>query len=50
MEKPAVYMNFAVGDESVEEMYGGEERVAKLKEIKEKWDPERKFNEFHSFC
>ncbi|KAF4966871.1 hypothetical protein FSARC_5484 [Fusarium sarcochroum] len=35
------YVNYAHGDESLEEMYGHEPwRIEKLKELKKKWDPE----------
>lgn len=35
------YVNYAHGDESIQEMYGWEEwRIERLKELKQKWDPE----------
>lgn len=39
------YVNYAFGDETLPEMYGHEPwRVAKLKELKQKFDPTGKFN------
>jgi len=49
MEKAKVYCNFAIGDETAEEMYGDAARIEKLKAIKAKWDPENLFSEHHPF-
>lgn len=39
------YVNYAHGDESLEEMYGFEEwRVERLRGLKREWDPEGRFN------
>ncbi|RAK79553.1 FAD-binding oxidoreductase, partial [Aspergillus fijiensis CBS 313.89] len=39
------YVNYALGDESPEQIYGYEEwRLDKLKELKKKYDPERRFS------
>jgi len=47
------YVNFAIGDEKVEEIYGDKKRLARLRALKAKWDPEgisiviiRSFKEF----
>lgn len=37
------YVNFATGDETQEQIYGGRERLDKLRRLKEKWDPEGVF-------
>ncbi|KAI9903504.1 hypothetical protein N3K66_000033 [Trichothecium roseum] len=38
------YVNYAYGDESVQEMYGRDEaRLAKLRDLKRKWDPQNRF-------
>ncbi|KAI9669063.1 MAG: hypothetical protein M1831_000655 [Alyxoria varia] len=38
------YLNFAYGDEPLEEIYG--ESLPRLRELKREWDPECKFNQF----
>lgn len=39
------YVNYAVGDEGVEEMYGHDmERLHRLQSLKRKWDPENRFS------
>ncbi|VUC28050.1 unnamed protein product [Clonostachys rosea] len=38
------YINFAHGDESLEEIYG--ESLPRLRELKQKWDPEHVFNQW----
>ncbi|KAI9836334.1 MAG: hypothetical protein M1837_003401 [Sclerophora amabilis] len=43
-EQPRAYMNFAHGDESLEEIYG--ESLPRLRELKQQWDPEGRFNQF----
>ncbi|PVI05760.1 FAD-binding domain-containing protein [Periconia macrospinosa] len=43
-EQSRAYLNFAHGDEPLEEIYG--ESLPRLKELKKKWDPEAKFNQF----
>ncbi|KAL1794199.1 hypothetical protein ACET3X_007620 [Alternaria dauci] len=37
------YVNYANGDESKPEMYGDNARLAKLAELKSKWDPKNRF-------
>lgn len=42
--KRHAYVNYAVGDETVEEMYGYEKwRLEKLRQLKAKWDPQNTF-------
>lgn len=41
--KVAAYVNFNRGDESIGETYGDEERVERLKALKEEWDPKYVF-------
>ncbi|KAI4143665.1 MAG: hypothetical protein LQ341_002854, partial [Variospora aurantia] len=42
------YVNYASGDETVEEMYGYEEwRLKKLRRLKEEWDPQGRFGFYH---
>jgi len=41
-------MSFASGDESSQAIYGGEDRVEKLRALKEKWDPKGAFSFFNS--
>lgn len=48
-EKNHVYVNFALGDEKIEEMYGYDGQVEKLRQLKSKWDPEGRFSYYHSF-
>ncbi|CAI6339305.1 unnamed protein product [Periconia digitata] len=43
-EQSRAYLNFAHGDEPLEEIYG--ESLPHLRELKSKWDPEAKFNQF----
>jgi FAD/FMN-containing dehydrogenase len=38
------YINFAHGDESLEDIYG--ESLPRLRELKKKWDPENRFNQW----
>ncbi|CAG8978427.1 hypothetical protein HYALB_00013245 [Hymenoscyphus albidus] len=42
-ESSSVYVNFAHGDEKLEEIYGNKERIERLGKLKKKWDPERRF-------
>lgn len=43
-EEPHSYVNYAIGGESLQEVYGKEaERIQKLKDLKKKWDPSNKF-------
>ena len=44
MSSMAVYVNYAHGNESLNEVYGEEWRVRKLRHLKEKYDPMGKFN------
>ncbi|KAH7074518.1 FAD binding domain-containing protein [Paraphoma chrysanthemicola] len=44
--KPASYINFAHGDESLEEVYG--ENLPRLQELKRRWDPENRFGQWFS--
>ncbi|KAF2756099.1 FAD-binding domain-containing protein [Pseudovirgaria hyperparasitica] len=42
--KPGSYVNYANGEQSVEEMYGHEPwRLEKLRDLKQRYDPERRF-------
>ncbi len=43
----AVYMNFATGDERKEDLYGGVERLSRLRELKWVWDPRGRFNHYN---
>ncbi|PYH41618.1 putative FAD-dependent oxygenase [Aspergillus saccharolyticus JOP 1030-1] len=46
-EELHAYVNYALGDESPEQVYGYEEwRLEKLKELKKTYDPERRFSYF----
>jgi hypothetical protein len=38
------YINFAHGDEDLEDIYG--ESLPRLRELKKKWDPENRFNQW----
>ena len=38
------YMNFAHGDESLEEIYG--QSLPRLRELKQQWDPQGVFNQW----
>jgi FAD/FMN-containing dehydrogenase len=38
------YVNFAHGDEPLEEIYG--DSLPRLRELKQKWDPENRFNQW----
>jgi len=42
-------VNFASGDEKREEIYGGEKRFARLRDLKAKWDLEGYFNCYNPF-
>jgi hypothetical protein len=42
-------LNLARGDEKTEEIYGDEKRLAKLRALKAKWDPEGYFNQYNPF-
>ncbi|KAI4228590.1 MAG: hypothetical protein L6R36_001543 [Xanthoria steineri] len=42
------YVNYAYGDETLEQVYGHEEwRIRKLKTLKKQWEPHGRFNYFH---
>jgi len=42
------YVNYATGDEPLEELYGyDKERLNRLRELKMKWDPEKRFSHYH---
>ncbi|KAL8989640.1 MAG: hypothetical protein Q9177_001516 [Variospora cf. flavescens] len=42
------YVNYASGDETMEQMYGHEEwRLEKLRRLKEEWDPQGRFGFYH---
>lgn len=43
------YVNLASGDETAEEMYGDKKRLAGLRALKAKWDPEGYFNCYNPF-
>jgi FAD/FMN-containing dehydrogenase len=38
------YINFGHGDESLEEIYG--KSLPRLRELKRKWDPQNRFNQW----
>ena len=42
-DQPHVYLNYAIGSESLEQIYGDEERLHKLKTLKKKYDPLNRF-------
>lgn len=43
-EEPHSYVNYAIGGEPMEEVYGRDaERIQKLRTLKRKWDPSNKF-------
>lgn len=46
-EERKVYMNFGNGDEKLKCLFGGDERLEKLRALKSKWDPERVFSFYH---
>jgi hypothetical protein len=42
------YVNYATGDEAMEEMYGyDEDRLKRLRAQKAVWDPEERFSHYH---
>lgn len=44
LQQAHAYVNYAYGDESVREMYGRDEaRLARLRGLKRKWDPQNRF-------
>jgi Berberine and berberine like len=45
-----VYVNFAIGDETKEAVYGSEAKREKLVELKKKWDPQGRFNQYNPIC
>ena len=45
-----VYTNFANGDEEPSSLYGGGERLEKLRTLKGKWDPHGVFGWFNPIC
>ena len=45
MEERHTYLNYAFGDESLEELYGFEPwRLKKLRNVKQEYDPHGRFN------
>ena len=49
-DQPAVYLNYAHGDEAPEAFYGWEPwRLERLRSLKEKYDPQGFFNSYHPF-
>jgi len=50
LTKSNSYTNFARGDEDPAYLYGGGERLEKLKALKSKWDPERAFGWYNPIC
>ena len=42
----SVYVNYAVGHKSLEELYG-KEKLPRLLQLKKKWDPENVFRYHH---
>ncbi|KAK9349620.1 hypothetical protein V1523DRAFT_422378 [Lipomyces doorenjongii] len=48
MRQNKVYVNYATGDESMEEIYGyDEDRLKRLRAQKAAWDPEGRFSHYH---
>jgi len=45
-DKPIVYANFAVGNETVETLYGNGARLEKLRALKKQYDPQGVFNHY----
>ncbi|KAH8761814.1 hypothetical protein F5882DRAFT_305500 [Hyaloscypha sp. PMI_1271] len=45
-----VYTNFANGDEEPSSLYGGGERLERLRKLKGKWDPHGVFGWFNPIC
>jgi len=45
-DRPIVYANFAVGNESVETLYGTGARLERLKALKQQYDPKGVFSHF----
>lgn len=43
----AVYVNYAHGDETIEEVYG-ERKLPRLAELKRKYDPDNAFGYYHA--
>ncbi|KAK7225258.1 hypothetical protein V2G26_013261 [Clonostachys chloroleuca] len=43
-DNPRTYINFAHGDEDLEDIYG--ESLPRLRELKKKWDPSNRFNQW----
>jgi Berberine and berberine like len=44
LNKLRVYVNYASGDETVEQMYGDGWRIEKLRKLKKKYDPNGRFD------
>ncbi|PVH69254.1 FAD-binding domain-containing protein [Cadophora sp. DSE1049] len=47
-EERTVYVNFATGDEDLEMVYGGKERLDRLRALKAKWDPNGAFSYYNA--
>jgi len=45
-----VYTNFANGDEEPGALYGGKERIERLRALKGKWDREGVFGWYNPIC
>jgi hypothetical protein len=41
--KRHTYMNYAMGDEDNTELYGYDDRLERLAQLKQKWDPKNQF-------
>jgi hypothetical protein len=46
-EDRKVYVNFGNGDEALSVLYGGDERLEKLRGLKRRWDPEGVWGFYH---
>jgi FAD/FMN-containing dehydrogenase len=44
LKRLPIYVNYAYGDETMEQMYGEAWRVEKLRALKKKYDPHGRFN------
>jgi hypothetical protein len=49
-QKRKVYVNFGNGDEALGVLFGGQERLERLRGLKKKWDPEGVFSFYHALA